>query len=71
MAGGTRAGAVSGRPDVCDVDAALAELERAWAGGGYRGFCVLEHGVWSVIGSSGPVLTGPMASGLDRTDMDA
>ena len=28
-----------------DEDAALAELERARADGGYRGFCVLEHGV--------------------------
>ena len=42
MAGGAQAGAVSGRRGVFEVDedAALAELERAWADGGYHGFCV-------------------------------
>ena len=28
-----------------DEDAAVAELERAWADDGYHGFCVLEHGL--------------------------
>jgi hypothetical protein len=41
-----------------DEDAAVAELERAWAYGGYHGFCVLEHSLWSAISSAGEVLTG-------------
>jgi hypothetical protein len=49
-----------------DEDAALAELERAWAGGGYHGFCVLEHSLWSAISSSGEVLTGSTPDGLDQ-----
>jgi hypothetical protein len=49
-----------------DEDAALAELEKAWAGCGYHGFCVLEHRVWSAIGSSGEVLTGNTRDALDR-----
>jgi hypothetical protein len=49
-----------------DEDAALAELERAWADGGYHGFCVLEHSLWSAISSSGEVLTGNTPDGLDQ-----
>jgi len=49
-----------------DEDAALAELERAWADGGYHGFCVLEHNMWSAISSSGEVLTGNTPDGLDQ-----
>ncbi len=49
-----------------DEDAALAELERAWADGGYHGFCVLEHSLWSAITSSGEVLTGTTPDGLDQ-----
>ena len=49
-----------------DEDAALAELERAWADGGYRGFCVLEHSLWSAITSSGDVLTGSTPDELDQ-----
>ena len=49
-----------------DEDAALAELERAWADGGYHGFCVLEHSVWCAISSSGEVLTGNTPDGLDQ-----
>jgi hypothetical protein len=41
-----------------DEDAALAELGRAWADGGYHGFCVVEHSLWYAISSSGEVLTG-------------
>jgi hypothetical protein len=68
MAGVAQAGAVSGRRGVFDVDedAALAELERAWADGGYRGFCVLEHSLRSAISSSGEVLTGGTPDGLDQ-----
>ena len=49
-----------------DEDAALAELEKAWADGGYHGFCVLEHSLWSAISSSGEVLTGNTPDGLDQ-----
>lgn len=49
-----------------DEDAALAELERAWADGGYHGFCVLEHSLWSAISSFGEVLTGNTPGGLDQ-----
>ncbi len=68
MAGGTQAGAVPGRRAVFEVDqdAALAELDRAWADGGYHGFCVLEHSVRSAISSSGEVLTGNTPDGLDQ-----
>jgi hypothetical protein len=47
------------RPGVFSVDenAALAELEQAWADGGYHGFS-LDDGTWSVISSAGDVLTG-------------
>ncbi len=60
MAGEAQAGAVSGRRGVFEVDedAALAELEKVWADGGYHGFCVVEHGLWSAISSSGEILTG-------------
>ena len=49
-----------------DENAALAELERAWADGGYHGFCVLEHSLWSAISSAGDVLTGNTPDGLDQ-----
>ena len=68
MAGEARAGAVWGRRGVFEVDgdAALAELERAWADGGYHGFCVVEHSVWNAISSSGKVLTANTPDGLDQ-----
>jgi hypothetical protein len=40
-----------------DEDSALAEVELAWADGGYHGFSV-DDGVWSAISSAGDVLTG-------------
>jgi hypothetical protein len=49
-----------------DEDSAAAELERAWAAGGYHGFCVLEHSLWSAISSAGEVLTGNTPDALDR-----
>jgi hypothetical protein len=49
-----------------DEDAALAELKRAWADGGYHGFSVLEDSLWSAISSSGEVLTGNTPDGLDQ-----
>ena len=68
MAGEAQAGAVPGRRRVFEVDedAALAELELAWAYGGYHGFGVLEHSSWSAISSSGEVLTGSTPDGLDQ-----
>ena len=68
MAGEAQAGAVSERRGVFEVDgdAALAELERAWADGGYLGFCVMEHSLWSAISSSGEVLTATTPDGLDQ-----
>ena len=68
MAGEAQAGAVPGRRRVFEVDenAALAELELAWADGGYHGFCVLKHTLWSAITSSGEVLTGSTPDGLDQ-----
>jgi hypothetical protein len=68
MAGRAQAGAVSGRRGVFEVDqdAAVAELELAWADGGYHGFCVLEYSLWSAISSSGDVLTGNTPDRLDQ-----
>jgi hypothetical protein len=53
------AGMVGPRRGVFEVDQdkALAELEVAWAAGGYRGFSV-HGGLWSAISSAGDVLTG-------------
>jgi hypothetical protein len=68
MAGEAREGAVPAGRGVFEVDenAALAELERAWTDGGYHGFCVLEHSMWSAITSAGEILTGNTPDGLDR-----
>jgi hypothetical protein len=60
-AGGRRRGVFE-----VDEDAALAELEQAWADGGYHGFCVLDGSLWSAITSSGEVLTGSTPDGLDQ-----
>ena len=40
-----------------DEEAALAELKRVWADGGYHGFSV-DGGTWSAISSAGEVLAG-------------
>ena len=48
-----------------DEDAALAELEEAWADGGYHGFSA-DRGTWSAISSAGEVLTGATPDELDR-----
>lgn len=50
---------------IVDENAALAELELAWADGGYHGFSV-DDGVWSAISSAGEVLTGSTPDELDR-----
>jgi hypothetical protein len=68
MAGEARTGAVPERRGVFEVDedAALAELERAWADGGYQGFCVLDGSMWTAVSSAGEVLTGSTPDGLDQ-----
>jgi hypothetical protein len=48
-----------------DEDRALAELELAWADGGYHGFSA-DGGLWSAISSAGDVLTGGTPDALDR-----
>ena len=48
-----------------DENAALAELELAWADGGYHGFSA-DDGTWSAISSAGEVLTGATPDELDR-----
>jgi hypothetical protein len=48
-----------------DEDAALAELERAWADSGYHGFSVADE-IWSAISSAGEVLTGSTQDSLIR-----
>ena len=55
------------RRDVFAVDenAALAELELAWADGGYHGFSA-GGGTWSAISSAGEVLTGDTPDALTR-----
>lgn len=61
------AGTATGRREVfaVDEDAALAELELTWAGGGYHGFSGGD-GIWSAISSAGQVLTGAAPDELDR-----
>ena len=55
------------RRDVFDVDEdrALAELELAWADGGYHGFSA-DGGIWSAISSAGDVLTGGTPDALTQ-----
>jgi len=48
-----------------DEDSALAELELAWADGGYHGFSA-DEGTWCAITSVGEVLTGATPDALNR-----
>jgi hypothetical protein len=48
-----------------DENAALAELELAWADGGYHGFST-GGGTWSAISSAGEMLTGDTPDALTR-----
>jgi hypothetical protein len=48
-----------------DEDRALAELELAWADGGYHGFSA-DGGTWCAISSAGDVLTGATPDALNR-----
>ena len=52
-------------PFQVDEDVALAELEQAWAAGGYHGFSA-DGGTWSAISGAGEVLTGVTPDELDR-----
>jgi hypothetical protein len=58
---------MAARRDVFAVDAdrALAELERAWAYGGYHGFSA-DGGTWCAISSAGQVLTGRTPGELNQ-----
>ncbi len=62
------ASGISGQRDPFRVDEgrALAELELAWADGGYHGFSA-DGGIWSAISSAGDVLTGDTPDALTRT----
>jgi hypothetical protein len=48
-----------------DENAAVAELELAWADGGYHGFSVDDE-TWSAISSAGEVLIGDTPDALTR-----
>jgi len=58
---------MAARRDVFAVDAdrALAELEQAWAYGGYHGFSA-DGGTWCAISSAGQVLTGRTPDELNQ-----
>ena len=62
-----RAAAASGQRDPFAVDehAVLAELELAWADGGYHAFSA-DGGTWCAVSSAGEVLTGATPDALDR-----
>ena len=49
-----------------DENAGLAELELAWADGGYHGFSA-DDGIWSAVSSAGEVLTGGTPDALAAT----
>jgi len=59
--------AASGKQGTFDVDedSALAELNLAWASGGYHAFSAGD-GIWSAISSAGQVLTGAAPDELDQ-----
>jgi hypothetical protein len=66
VTGGGAVGAEQRRgPFAVNEDAALAELEQAWAPGGYHAFGA-DGGTWSAISSAGEVLTGATPDELDR-----
>lgn len=62
-----RAAAASGQRDpfAVDEDVALAELEQAWADGGYHAFSA-DGGTWCAVSSAGEVLTGATPDELAR-----
>ncbi len=52
-------------PFAVDEDAVLAELELAWADGGYHAFSA-DGGTWCAVSSAGEVLTGATPDALAR-----
>ena len=48
-----------------DEGRALAELELAWADGGYHGFSA-DGGIWSAISNAGDVITGGTPDALTQ-----
>jgi hypothetical protein len=52
-------------PFAVDEDAALTELEVAWADGGYHAFSA-GGGLWCAVSNAGEVLTGDTPDALDR-----
>ena len=52
-------------PFAVDENRTLAELELAWADGGYHGFSA-ENGTWCAITSAGEVLTGGTPDALAK-----
>jgi hypothetical protein len=67
MSRAAQGAAAGGRrgPFAVNEEATLAELEEAWASGGYHGFSA-DDGTWSAIGSAGEVLTGATPDELGR-----
>ena len=61
----TRAASPRRGPFQGDGEAALAELEQAWADGGYHAFSA-DGGTWCAISSAGDVLTGATPDALNR-----
>jgi hypothetical protein len=62
-----RAAAASGQRDpfAVDEDAALAELERIWADGGYHAFSA-DGGTWCAVSGAGEVLAGATPDAMAR-----
>ena len=60
-----RAASSHSGPFHVDEDAALAELEQAWAVGGYHAFSA-DGSTWCAVSGAGEVLTGTTPNELDR-----
>ena len=65
MAGRAAAASTHRDPFRVNEETALAELELAWAAGGYHGFSA-DEGTWCAITSAGEVLTGGTPDELSR-----
>ena len=65
MAGRAAAASTHRDPFRVNKETALAELELAWAAGGYHGFSA-DEGTWCAITSAGEVLTGGTPDELSR-----
>jgi len=65
MTGRAAAAGTHRDPFRVDEETALAELELAWAAGGYQGFSA-RGGTWSAVTSAGEALTGGTPDELSR-----